>query len=77
VSAFRIDAPGYTLRRLCPETWEVTSPAGAVYHVHPEVGTCTCPAGMKNRRRVCKHLRGLWALLRLAPDLERMGANEN
>lgn len=70
MSAFRIDAPGYTLRRLSPGTWEVTAPSGAAYVVHPEAGSCTCPAGQRTRRRACKHLRGLWALLKLMPDLE-------
>ncbi|OGG56633.1 MAG: hypothetical protein A3F84_08395 [Candidatus Handelsmanbacteria bacterium RIFCSPLOWO2_12_FULL_64_10] len=70
MSTFRIDAPGYTLTHLSPGTWRISSPSGRAYTVHPEAGTCTCPdAQARGHRRACKHLRGLWALLKLMPAL--------
>jgi hypothetical protein len=71
MSTFRVDAAGYRLTCLSPGMWEVTSPSGAVYVVDPKAGTCTCPdAQARGYRRACKHLRGLWALLKLIPALE-------
>ncbi len=69
MSTFQIDAPGYRLTRLSPGTWRISSPSGRAYTVEPQEGRCSCPAGRRSSRGACKHLRGLWALLKLVPEL--------
>lgn len=70
MNAFQVTADGYVLHRTGPDTWRVVSPSGASYLVEPQEGRCSCPAGLRTRRRACKHLKGVWALLRLVPGLD-------
>lgn len=67
---FLVVTEGYRLDTLPAGRWRLTSPTGHVYEVDPEAGTCNC-ADFRSRghRRACKHLTGVWALLRLVPDL--------
>jgi predicted nucleic acid-binding Zn finger protein len=68
---FKIDAVGYVLHRAGPGTWQVTNPYGKTYLVEPRSGSCSClDFATRGHKRACKHLRALWALLRLIPELE-------
>lgn len=67
---FQVIADGYVLTRADPGCWRILSPSGASYTVDPEAGTCTCPdVAARGHRRACKHLKAIWALLKLVPDL--------
>ena len=70
-NAFKIDARGYTLRYHRPGEWRIISPSGATFAVDPHEGRCTWPDFVaRGHRRACKHMRALWAIFRLIPDLE-------
>ena len=75
MSTLLISGAGYTLDPLPDGRWTVTSPAGQRYDVDPAVGTCTCPDGRaRGHRRVCKHSKAVWELMRLVPVLKDLAA---
>lgn len=67
---FQVNAEGYLLKPAPGGRWHLVSPSGHTYTVDPLAGTCTCPDfHARGHKRVCKHVEGIWALLKLVPDL--------